>query len=117
MLNDLSALKSQTHTLKSTNEIYSRGETNYLHASVTHQLKEHTTSSQRFLMQSISVKRSETLFVFLVIAIYNVFSCPREKTHSYQKGFKYTSKHHGPKISDNKLNYDYCPQTWTRVLK
>ena len=57
-------------------------------------------------MQSISVKRSETVFVFLVIAIYNVFSCLREKKDNYQKGSKYTFKHYGPKMPDDKLNCD-----------
>lgn len=49
------------------------------------------------------------LFVFLVIAIYKVFSCLREKDDNYQKGSKHIFKHYGPKISDNKLNHHYHP--------
>lgn len=49
-------------------------------------------------MQSVSVKRSETVFVFLVIAIYSVFSCLRGKKDNYQKGSTHTFKHYGPKM-------------------
>lgn len=49
------------------------------------------------------------MFVFLVIAIYNVFSCLRGKKGNYQIGSKYTFKHYVPKISDDNLNRDYCP--------